>query len=526
MPRGDVNRVIRKWRPSLGLLIATVLGLVLSLALGVVFLFQFYTNQLIQQTEESLLAQATLLSESYAEAYGALDDGVARGVPAPAGLLPGPGTPYRPIEPRLSLADRIPPPRSDPVPASEPPAPIYEAAGERLSPVTERSQVRSLAGYRLIDDRGTVIGGTGEVGLSLAHVPEVAAALEGRIVTLLRHRELDEPAPPVYSISRGTRVRVFVAMPVIADQRVVGAVYLSRTPSNIVRYVHAQRGNLILAGLVMLVCTGLIGFLFWRFVSRPIYGLIRRVDGIAEGEPESLTPLDHYGTSEMAKLGQNLLSMARTVNDRQQAVQTFTAHVTHELKSPLTSVAGAAELMLEKGDQMPEGDRIRFLRNISRDSARMTRLLDRLRDLAAARLPGTAGTSSLGQLRGALAERFAELELTVDGPGTPIPMAPDGLEVVLTHLLENAAAHGAGSVLMRADATEDAVTLDVIDDGQGISPANRAKVLEPFFTTRRDEGGTGMGLSIVHSMMTARGGRIELLETKQGTAFRLIFEAA
>ena len=521
-------RVRRKWRPSLGLLVTTVLGLVLSLAAAGLFLFQFYASQLIQQTEESLLAQGAVLAEAYAERYSVFDDAVPRGQLAPPGLMPDAHTPFLPLEPTLSLAQRrIPSSRPDAKPAPEPPDLVYREIAPALTAITDRAQARNLAGYAFLDDQGQVIAGTTEIGLSLAHIPEVAAALSGRIVSLLRHRQRDKPAPPVYSISRGTSVRVFVALPVVVkshgEDRVIGAVYLNRTPSNIVRYIHSKRWSLIWAGFVVLMFTALIGSLFWRFVSRPLHGLIGQVDRIAEGDPGALAPLPHYGTSEVAKLGRTVLNMAQTLTDRQQAVQTFTAHVTHELKSPLTSVTGAAELLIEQIDRMTEAERNRFLSNIAHDSQRMTRLLERLRDLAAARLPTNAGEARLSDVSDGLTARFAGLALAFDGGNRDLPMTEEALKIALTHLIENSAAHQATQVTITAAQDREGAYLDIADNGEGISAANRAKILEPFFTTRRDAGGTGMGLSIVDSMLAAQGGRIEALDQAEGATIRLRF---
>jgi signal transduction histidine kinase len=61
----------------------------------------------------------------------------------------------------------------------------------------------------------------------------------------------------------------------------------------------------------------------------------------------------------------------------------------------------------------------------------------------------------------------------------------------------------------------------VADNGEGISSGNRDRVFEPFFTTRRESGGTGMGLQIVRSMLQAHGGTIELLPSTSGAAFEL-----
>ena len=61
----------------------------------------------------------------------------------------------------------------------------------------------------------------------------------------------------------------------------------------------------------------------------------------------------------------------------------------------------------------------------------------------------------------------------------------------------------------------------IADDGAGISPGNRDRVFEPFFTTRREAGGTGMGLQIVRSMLAAHGGTIRLLPSESGAAFEI-----
>ena len=93
--------------------------------------------------------------------------------------------------------------------------------------------------------------------------------------------------------------------------------------------------------------------------------------------------------------------------------------------------------------------------------------------------------------------------------------------MILKHLLENATENGATEV--RIDVAGRALKLT--DNGTGISPGNRPRVFEPFFTTRRAEGGTGMGLNIVRSVIEAAGGAIVLEASENGTAFRIDFAA-
>ncbi len=107
----------------------------------------------------------------------------------------------------------------------------------------ERTQAVTLAGFRITDRDGTVIAGRNEIGRSLAGLPEVAAALEGRFTSVLRRRVSDEPPPALTSISRGTRVRLFAAMPILVGERVAGVVYASRTPSNVYAISTASASN-------------------------------------------------------------------------------------------------------------------------------------------------------------------------------------------------------------------------------------------------------------------------------------------
>jgi signal transduction histidine kinase len=96
---------------------------------------------------------------------------------------------------------------------------------------------------------------------------------------------------------------------------------------------------------------------------------------------------------------------------------------------------------------------------------------------------------------------------------------------VLWQLVTNACQHGGEGVQVRLSAREEhgAVRLVVTDDGRGISEANRARVFDPFFTTARDAGGTGLGLTIAQAMLRAFGARLELLPAgERGAAFALV----
>ena len=102
-----------------------------------------------------------------------------------------------------------------------------------------------------------------------------------------------------------------------------------------------------------------------------------------------------------------------------------------------------------------------------------------------------------------------------------------GRTVLLSpHLTDNAIRHNAKRVRLEAVQDNGSIKMTVSNDGDPISEPNREKIFDAFFTTRRDTGGTGMGLSIVQAVMTSHGGSIRLLPSDQGAAFELQFPAA
>jgi signal transduction histidine kinase len=386
--------------------------------------------------------------------------------------------------------------------------------GAALGRVLEETQRTTLAGFRLTAARGVVIAGRDEIGLSLAHVEEVRAALNGQARAVLRQRVSDEPSPPVYSISRGTRIRVFVAMPVFVGDHVRGAVLVSRTPDNIVRSLYRERRKVALAGLLMAAAAALIGAAFVRTITRPLRDLVVRADAISRGERGAIGPLRWHGTSEVAHLTQSFMGMARRLSDRSDYLSTFASHVTHELKTPLTAIKGAVELLRDGAGSMSAAERARFLDNVLADSARMSVLLDRLRELARADNPDIGGASVLGEVVAAAGRDYPGLVLALEegSAAARLAMSGENALMVLGHMLDNVQRHGAARVEIAARDEDGRLFVTVADDGAGVSAGNRGRIFEPFFTTRREADGTGMGLVIVRALLRAHGGDIRLAE--------------
>lgn len=522
---------------------------ILMLPLGGIAVLRIYESALIRQTESELIAQGVFVAAAYKTHFARLTRPGTRAAPNP--LAPtsfaGYGTEatiknpesdrWRPRLVKLDLATDpvlLPPP--DPQPTDRPADALAAAVGRELEPTLREAQVFTLAGLRVIDFRGVIVATTGtDRGRSMLGHEEVQRALGGEYVSLMRERGSQSPPPPLNSISRGTRIRVYVAVPILREGRVLGAVTLVRTPANIRQAIYGKRRELAWGGAGLVVIVLLLSLLTALTIGRPVRAVIDQARRAARGESGAVTPLAHPGTREIAELSETVAAMARTLEERARYIRDFAAHVSHEFKTPLTAIRGTVELLRDHGDGMDPTERERFLSILDADAERLDRLVRRLLELAradtAAAADAAAATELAPLLRG-LAHRYRErgldVELRLAEPLAPVHLGPETLDSILASLLDNVRQHAGPEARAELHASSDGrvVRIEVRDNGCGISPNNVARVFEPFFTTARSAGNTGLGLSIVRSLLQAQGGRIGLQPRGHGSCFEIELPAA
>lgn len=510
-----------RFRPSLRVIILLLMFITLATPLAGLVFFRVFENQLIRKTEAELIAQGAALSAAMQAQTRYL----------PLDMLGSPSIPplddlgrYAPAVPTLDLTvDGVSPPR--------PPArevrrlfsrerSIWANIGAELEPLLLETSRLTLAGLIALDPEGRILTGP-ERGLSLAHAPEVAEALSGGLGERLRIRERDEGLHWLYDLTRGSNVRVFVALPVIDRGHVAGVIYASRTPSNMLQVAWRERRTLAFAAGATLAALMVFGLIASRTITGPIRALTLRTKQIDAGEREALRPLERHGTREIEILSEAFLRSARRLHDRSENVSAFAAHVVHELKSPLTAIKGAAELISDAEDEMTPETRRAFLANIASDAERMTLLVRRLLEMARAEQSGGEGRGACS-VDAAAARISAAIEVKLTGEGgARVSMGADNLLAVLGNLADNSARCGASVSEITVTAERGRARITVQDDGPGISEGNRERIFDPFFTTRRKEGGTGMGLSIIRSLIEAHDGTINLAPSAAGARFEI-----
>jgi len=472
-----------------------------------------YENTLVQQTEAELIAEGALLEAAYKALWRE-----GRPDPAPRRLAPEP--------PRIDLRTMtVRGPQPEPTPAG-PPDPHAEQVARILAPIVADASSVTLAATRLLDRQGIVVLGTDDRGRSYANLPEVRAALAGRRATLLRERGNYEQRYLLEALSRAASIRVHHVRPVVDSGQVIGIVMLSRSPRGLFFGIYQDRGKIALgAGLILLTLIVLAGLLS-RGIARPIDTLSKATQDVARGLVHVPDP-PATAAREIRALFENFAIMAERIEQRSRYLRDFAAAVSHEFKTPIAGIRGALELLDDHGAEMSKVERRRFISNAAADADRLSRLVQRLLDLARADMTTIAADS-----RADVAPRIAALADAFRNPGfaiqldsakalPPARITPEVLDTVIETLLDNSRRAGAARVGIALRRSGPGIEIAISDDGGGIAEADRERIFEPFFTGRRESGGTGLGLSIARSLLAATGGRIVSEPADKGALFTL-----
>jgi signal transduction histidine kinase len=221
--------------------------------------------------------------------------------------------------------------------------------------------------------------------------------------------------------------------------------------------------------------------------------------------------------AETRALSRALHTMSERLRARLTYISEFAGNVSHEFKTPVSSLRGTVEL-LRDDEEMPPEQRARFLDNALHDLDRMSRLVGGLLRLARAEEGGAREPLDLGRLAAEVAGRYG---VDVSPLSATIAGNAEQLDAVLSNLLENARRHGGPELRVDVRLLGEQVEVEVRDNGPGISPANLARIFDRFFTTDRARGGTGLGLALARTIAEAHGGSLRASSEPGDTRFTL-----
>ena len=290
---------------------------------------------------------------------------------------------------------------------------------------------------------------------------------------------------------------------------------------------------LLQAGLVALLISLVLVVLISRSVARPLQEMSTAAQHLARGDFSQRVSED--GPREVAMVAVSFNEMAVRVSDIQQAQRDFLANVSHDLRTPLTSIQGFSQAIVDGVASDPESAQ-RAAQVIHSEAARLHRMVEDLLDMArleAGRLDLLRQAVEIGPLLQAVgdslsvkaSERELALELAIPKNLPRIAGDGDRLAQVFTNLLDNAIKHTSpgGQVGLSAERDDTGLLVTVRDTGEGIPPDDLSRIFERFYQVdkaRKHGSGTGLGLAITRQIVEAHGGTIRVAsQVGQGSVF-------
>jgi signal transduction histidine kinase len=320
-------------------------------------------------------------------------------------------------------------------------------------------------------------------------------------------------------------------------------------------------GGFLVAGFVALLVSLLLGILIARSIALPLQRIGRAAGAVAAGDYKHR--LNESGPPEVKQVAASFNVMLGQVESSQRAMRDFVSNVSHELKTPLTSIQGFSQAIMEGATQDETAQR-RAAGIIHQEASRMARLVEDFLDLAridSGQVVMNKTPLDLKQILTSTVERLLpqaagkQIQLVKKWGDLPHRVVGDGdrLAQVFTNLLDNAVRHTpkGGQVtihsnvarglprprqarpgLVRADVTTalskrgDFVEVSITDTGPGIPPDDLARIFERFYQidkSRKRGRGTGLGLAIVKEIIEAHGGYIRAQSAEgSGTTFTVV----
>ncbi len=320
---------------------------------------------------------------------------------------------------------------------------------------------------------------------------------------------------------------MIIAAPIKHNSNIIGVVSLVSPISSLERHLSAETAQLQRYGFALFILAMFVGYLLSLWFTNSLNKIARYATNMAEGKEVDAPVL---ADSRLVDLTESI-SYLRSQLDGKEYVENYIHSLTHELKTPITSIGGAIELI---DDSMSEQDRALFLNNISTSNQRMSKLVDRM--LSLAQLEGLTELVSSAEFdivptidrlaqerRSMLAERHIRLELPeqarLDCIGDEVLISQ-----AIANLLDNAIGFCElnGLVKIKLENKAHKVRVTVFNQGEPIPNFALTKLYERFFSLPRPDQekqstkSTGLGLSFVQEIMKLHNGHVEISNTTNG----------
>jgi two-component system sensor histidine kinase CreC len=363
----------------------------------------------------------------------------------------------------------------------------------------------------ITDTHGTIIFDSqnkANIGEDYSKWRDVRLTLEGQYGARTTRSDPEDPTSSV----------LYVATPLTVKGKMAGVLTVGKPTTNINNFLSEAKPKIFHVGILSLMTAALFSLLASVWITRPIKRLTGYANGVRQGKRMEFPKLDH---SEIGEMGTAFEKMQEALEGKKY-VEQYVQTLTHEIKSPLSAIRGAAELLEEK--MQPE-QRARFLSNIRNEAHRIRQIVDRLLELSE--------LENLKILRKIENIPFAALVNRVLESKQPMlskkninarVQIPDDIRVkgdsfllhqAMANLIQNAMDFSPDHSQIHLTAQSDGkrMTFTVDDNGSGIPDYAKDKIFDRFFSLKRPDSGkksTGLGLNFVKEVAILHNGEVTL----------------
>lgn len=343
---------------------------------------------------------------------------------------------------------------------------------------------------------------------------DVYLTLRGKYGARSTRQDPDDPSTTV----------LHVAAPIFANGSLAGVLTVAKPTTNINIFIESAKSQVLQAGIISVVAVFMFSIIIMIWLTLPVKRLTRYANDIRDGKRAALPKLDQSEIGEMGKAFENM----REALEGKKYVEKYVQTLTHEIKSPLSAIRGAAELLEE---DMPSKQRSCFLSNIRNETSRIQNLVDRMLELSVLenrkmiqKKENISFKSLVTEileginpiLSGKRLELSSHVQDTIFVRGDPFL-----LKQAVSNLVLNAADFSPvnGRIELSGQAHGQTLKFTVQDNGPGIPDYALEKIFERFFSLQRPDTGkksTGLGLNFVREVAMLHNGEIRLENRPEG----------
>ncbi len=379
--------------------------------------------------------------------------------------------------------------------------------------------ITDLAGTIIFDSRSR-----DNIGADYSEWRDVRLTLEGHYGARATRKYENVPTSSV----------LFVAAPVLVAGKMAGVLTVAKPTTNINNFLKSAKPKISRISLISMLTALLLSLFASIWITRPIKRLIQYANDIGARKRAVFPKLDR---TEIGDMGKAFEKMQEALEGKRY-VEQYIQNLTHEIKSPISAIRGAAELLNE---EMPRERRTRFMANIRNEANRIQEIVDRMLQLSELEsrkeLQAIESVSVSSLVKTVLESKQPmlsqkQIEVISDvADGTVVQGDSFLIFQAVSNLLQNAIDFSSpgGRIKLRGETKNEQLVLTILDEGSGIPEYAGEKIFDKFFSLRRPASGsksTGLGLCLVREVASLHGGEVSLKNRKEkGARAKLVLPA-